>query len=180
MRLKKSYMLTPQKYAVRVDELNQSMRRHPRPPYEGLITGISAGVFFLIIGVIFVTRPGLYDAVQNFFLDFGIVRIPNLDVVYLPAPRSPSAHTTVYLAVEHFSYVWGIFQIFISALRVAVRSPLGKKAESISNIVSSLGTGFLVQNLLVETTMWFPFWAAIIMLLGVSLIVRAIILATAR
>lgn len=43
-----------------------------------------------------------------------------------------------------------------------------------------LGASYLVGTLLNETTMmedWFVFWAAIIMLIGVSLIVRAIILA---
>lgn len=44
-----------------------------------------------------------------------------------------------------------------------------------------LGASYVVGTFLNETTTlegWFAFWAAIIMLIGVTLIVRAIILAT--
>lgn len=98
----------------------------------------------------------------------------------------PLAHSVVYLAVEQFSYVWGLFQLVILALRFVARSPLGKKAETVSDIVFWLGAGFLTRTFLLETTRmsfisemtrWFVFWSGIIMLIGVSLIIRAIILA---
>ena len=55
-----------------------------------------------------------------------------------------------------------------------------KKAETVSNVIFWLGAGFLIRNFLSEmttTTTWFAFLAATIMLIGVSVIARAIILA---
>jgi len=87
--------------------------------------------------------------------------------------------------VEKFSFAMGLFQIVILLLRFIVRSQVGKKAETVSNLVFWLGASYLIRTLLIETTRftattgWFVFWAGIIMLIGASLIVRAIILALA-
>ncbi len=86
----------------------------------------------------------------------------------------------LYSAVTQFSLIWGLFQIVILALRIVVDSPFSKKAETASNLVFWLGASYLISTLLNETTTvetWFVFWAEVIMLIGVSLIVRAIILA---
>jgi len=154
---------------------------------ESLFSAISAGFFFVLVGAIFITTPNLFDRILDFFRDFDVVRVPNLGV-WLPAPAHPFAltHSVVYEAVERFSYIWGIFQVVILVLRFVARSPVNKDAETVSNIVFWLGTGFLIRTFLIETTRmpsfvgltrWFVFWAGIIMLLGVSLIIRGIILA---
>jgi len=168
--------------------LNESFEGFSHRHREGLISAISAGVFFILVGAIFLTTPNLFDRIIAFFRDFDLVRVPNLGNVYLPAPLFPRDHLVVYTAVEQFSYAWGLFQLVILALRFLVRSPVNKDAETVSNIVFWLGTGFLVRSLLIETvrlshitgiTRYYVFWAAIIMLLGVSLIIRAIVLAAA-
>lgn len=161
-------------------------RRHR----EGLISAISAGFFFMLVGAIFLTTPNLFNNIIDLFSDFDIRRVPNLDNVWLPAPVHPfsSTNRVVYTAVEQFSYAWGLFQLVILALRFVVRSPVNKDAETVSNIVFWVGTGYLIRTFLIETirfslftglTRWFVFWAGIIMLLGVSLIIRAIVLAAA-
>jgi hypothetical protein len=103
---------------------------------------------------------------------------------YLKNPNKPiplrNVICTVYLAASWFSFAWGIFLIALLALRILAHSPLQKKAENVSDIFFWLASGFLIGNFLNEaatTVMWFAFWAAIIMLLGVSLIIRAFILA---
>jgi len=165
--------------------LNQSSERFSLRHREGLISAISAGVFLLLVGATFLTTPNLFNEIIDFFSDFELVRVPNLGNLWLPAPAHPRAHSVVYLAVEQFSYTWGLFQLVILALRFVVRSPLNKDAETMSNIVFWVGTGFLTRTFLIETTRlpllaemtrWFVFWSGIIMLIGVSLIIRAIIL----
>jgi len=146
---------------------------------EGLFSAISAGFFFVLVGAIFVTTPNLFDKILKFF-DFDITSVPNTENLLLPAPKSPSAHLDVYSAVTKFSLVWGFYQIVILALRFVARSPLSKKAETASNLVFWFGASYLISTFLIETTKWFAFWAAIIMLIGVSLIVRATILVAAR
>lgn len=157
--------------------MKESSEGFPREYEEGFFSAISAGVFFVLVGAVFVTTPNLFERITAFFGDFDIVHVPNMEFLLL-APESPGTHSTVYSAVGRFSFVWGLFQIVILALRFVARSPLSKKAETVSNIVFWLGTGFLIHSFLNETTTvttWFAFWAATIMLIGVSLINRAII-----
>ena len=151
----------------------------PRKYREGIFSAIAAGFFFLLIGVIFVITPNLFQRTVDFFNDLGLERIPNT-AIYFVAPARPLLHQTVYRAAEQFSYAVGFLQIVILALRFFAGSPWNKKAESTSNLVFWIGAGYLIRMLLIGTTItmttWFVFWSAIIMLLGVSLVVRAIIL----
>jgi len=169
-------------------QLNESFEGFSNKHRESLISAISVGLFFVLIGSIFMTTPNLFEKILAFFRDFDIVRVPHTSNIFLPAPVHPFTHRVVYVAVEHFSYVWGLFQVVVLALRLVTRSPLRKDAETMSNIVFWLGTGFLTRTFLIETVRlpllaemerWFVFWSGIIMLLGVSLIVRAIVLAVA-
>jgi hypothetical protein len=155
---------------------------------EGLISGFSVGFFLIVVGALFVTTPTLYDSLVYFFNHFELARVSNLGI-YFPAPIRPftqTANLVVYRAVEQFSFIWGIFQIVILALRFVARSPARRFAETASNIVFWLGTGFLIRTFLLESitfpslfglTRWFTFWAALVMLIGVSLIIRGIVLA---
>jgi hypothetical protein len=164
---------------------------------EGLLSAISVGVFFLLVGAIFVVNSptnqiNLWDRIVDFLSNFDIRQVNNIGV-YLPAPVNPLRHSTVYLAAEQFCFVWGLFQIIILAIRFAVRSPLSKKAEAVSSIVFWIGASFLISNFLLDTrwtevyrgspnpalTVWFVFWSIMIILLGFSLIIRAIVLAVA-
>jgi hypothetical protein len=148
---------------------------------EGFVGVFSAGVFLILLGITFVVTPGFFDKILPFFGDFDLVQVPNISVgILLPAPRNPANHTTVYLAASWFSFAWGLCLIAFLALRILTDSPLQKKAENVSNIFSWLTTGFLIGNFLNEATTtvtWFAFWTVLIMLIGVSLIIRALILA---
>jgi hypothetical protein len=154
---------------------------------EGLINAVSAGFFLLLAGVLFVITPGLFQGIVDFFTGFTLKSIPHLSNVLVPVPENLAQHTVVYTAAGQFSLVWGIFQIIILALRFVVGSSIGKKAETVGNVISSLGTAYLIDVLLNSDSLssanpnalenWFVFWAALIMLIGVSLIVRAFILA---
>jgi len=152
---------------------------------ESLITGISAGFFLILLGALFIITPTLFSRIIDFFNNFDLlVRVPNT-IIYLPAPTTPLVHRTVYTAVEQFSFAFGVFQIVILALRFAARSPISKKAETTGNLIFWIGVGYLTRTLLLQPTRWtalttwFVFWAAVLMLVGVTLIIRAIILAVA-
>jgi hypothetical protein len=177
--------------------LDESSTRVSSRHTEGLLSAISVGVFFLLVGAIFVinsppNQTNLLDRIIALLRDFDTTQVHNLGV-YLPAPVHPLAHSTVYTAVEQFSFVWGLFQIIILAIRFAAGSTLNKKAEAVSNFVFWVGASFLISNFLLDArwtevwrgspnpamTVWFVFWSMIIVLIGFSLIVRAIVLAAA-
>jgi hypothetical protein len=173
------YASYSQNTVIVVNELNESSKCFPLKYRESIFSAISAGVFFIVVGAIFVTTPNLFDNILAFFSDFGLVGVPNSGFSF-PAPESPWTHSVLYSAVTQFSIIWGLFQIVILVLRFVVDSPYSKKAETASNLVYWLGASYLISTVLNETTTvetWFVFWAGIIMLIGVSLIIRAIILA---
>lgn len=159
---------------------------HRRGYREGIMSAISAGFFFILVGAIFIMTPSLFSRIIAFIEDFAIVQIPNT-VIYFFAPARPLllGHITVYRAVREFSLVWAIFQIVVLIIRAATRSTLGRIAETGSNIVFWFGATYLIGIFLIERTwltsspqltVWFAFWAAIIVLAGLTMIIRAIIL----
>lgn len=149
---------------------------------ESLISAVSVGFFLILVGVLFVMTPTLFSRIIAFFNDFDFLRVPNT-AIFLPAPASPLSHRVVYTAVEQFSFAFGVFQIVILALRFAARSTISKKADTAGNLVFWLGLGYLTRTLLLlptrwtALTTWFVFWTAVLILVGVTLIIRAIILA---
>jgi len=152
---------------------------------ESLITAVSAGFFLIFIGALFIITPALFNRVIDFFKNFdALVQVPNT-MIYLPAPTRPLDHDIVYTAVEQFAFAFGVFQIVILALRFAAGSPVNRKAETVGNLVFWIGAGYLTRTLLLHATRWtalttwFVFWAAVLMLIGVTLIIRAIIIAIA-
>ncbi|MGB8780991.1 MAG: hypothetical protein WCD81_10140 [Candidatus Bathyarchaeia archaeon] len=166
---------------------------------EGLLSAVSAGFFLLLIGVLFVIKPNLYADTVTFFNNFNATSaVPNTQI-QLPAPdaqRSATnstvheANLAVYSAAQQFSVAWGIFLIALLVMRFAFDSTWRRKAQNISNIVFWFGAIYLIQTWLIDPTNslpyptnaqpWFEFWSMIIVLIGASLIVRAICLAAYR
>ena len=123
--------------------------------------------------------PGSIGEIEAFLRDLTLVRVPNLGQIFLPAPTHPTAHGEFYVIIANFSLIWGIFQVFILALKVASKSSVSSKAETISSFISWLGANYLVTTFLMQGTLmgWFIFWALTLTLWGVSMLTRAIILA---
>jgi hypothetical protein len=161
-----------------VNHLNQN-KETSRKSQEGLFGAISAGFFFLLVGILFVVTPDLFGAIIDFFTDFKIVDVPHTNIM-LPAPQFSRLHLTVYEAAGQFSVALAVFQIVILALRFVIPSSWGKRAETVGNFVYWAGASFLIQSFLIENTQWFVFWSTIIILIGVSLIVRAAVMAISR
>lgn len=147
---------------------------------DGIIGALSVGVFLILIGVLFIVTPNLYNSLVNFFRNFEVVQVRNISGFYLPVPRDPAAHVIVYSAAAQFSSAWGIFLIGALIVRFFMHSPFYRKAQNISDIVFWLVASYLITQFLNDTTTrvdWFAFWASIIILIGVTLIIRAAVLA---
>jgi hypothetical protein len=103
--------------------------------------------------------------------------------ISLPAPANPAAHAVLYTAAFQFCIGLGILQVILLALRLMMYSPISKTAETIGNLVKWFGGAYLITTYLNNTTTisrWFMFWAGILIILGLSLIVRALVLLTKR
>ena len=156
-----------------------SAQKVPNRRRDGILSAVSAGAFLVVVGSLFIIHPNLIDKIVNFFNDFKLVNVLGQNNVMLPAPASVALHVDVYSVLQQFSIAWGVFFVAMLVVRFAVNSPTGKKAENISDIIFWFGAAYLIQTWLINSAKWFEFWAMILILLGISLIVRAAYLAAA-
>jgi hypothetical protein len=162
--------------------VNARTRRHSMG--ENLISGISVGTIFILIGIVFVlAQPNsLWDSIVDFFSHFTLRSVPTLGFS-LPAPANTAAHAVFYTAAFQFSIGLGILQIILLMLRLGMRSPIGKTAEVVGNLVFWFGAAYIITTYLGDfpnITQWFMFWAGILIMIGLSLIARALVLLTKR
>lgn len=149
---------------------------------EGLLSAIGVGFVFILFGIIYITTPGIWGSIVEFFSNMTTTVVPNTSV-YLPVPIHPNAHAVLYDAVFRFCLGVGILQIIILALRLGLHSLISRTAETVGNLVFWFGAVYLVSTYLNETTTtstWFIYWAGILVVLGLSLIVRALVLLAGR
>lgn len=152
--------------------------RRARGRGEGLLSAVAVGAVLILIGIVFVGTPNIFNNVEKFFGDFTAMEVPST-TIYLPAPAHPANHAELYGVLAIFSLGVSILQILMLALRLALGSPIRKTAETVGNLVFWFGATYLVNAFLNNTTtsdMWFMFWAALLVILGVSMIARALVL----
>ncbi|MBT8171864.1 hypothetical protein KJN74_03225 [Candidatus Bathyarchaeota archaeon] len=146
---------------------------------EGLFSAISAGFFLLLLGTIFVLNPNLFGETIDLLRDIAIVDVPNTDISFLGI-ESPPLHLAVYEAAFQISIALVVFQVIILGLRFVFQSSRIKRSETVGNIVYWSGTSYLIHLFLIENTQWFVFWSTILIIVGISLIIRAIFMAVTR
>jgi len=89
----------------------------------------------------------------------------------------------LYGAIFQFCIGLGILQVIFLALRLMLKSPIGKTAETMGNLVYWFGAAYLVTTYLNSTatiSKWFVFWAGILIILGLSFIARSFVLLAKR
>ena len=147
---------------------------------ERVYSAISAGAFFILLGIVYVINlpSNLWDEMVYFFGRFTLAEVPGTGIL-LPAPISPADHAALYGAVFQFCIGLGILQIIMLVLRFTSQSSIGKTAETMGNLVYWFGSAYLVATYLNSTTtisMWFVYWAGILIILGLSFIGRSFVL----
>lgn len=147
---------------------------------EGLITAIAFGGFLIIVGFLFVLTPNLWQDIVYFFNHITTRSVPvgglNSNIV-LPAPSNPAVHANLYRALLKFDLAFGVLQILILFVRLIAKSKIRRIAETLGNAVFWLGAAFLVNSFLFTGTLsgWFQYWAALIVVVGISLVARSIV-----
>ncbi len=150
---------------------------------EGMLSAVGIGLVFILFGIIYITTPSIWERIVDFFSNMTTTIVPNTPSIYLPVPIHPNAHAVLYDAVFRFCLGVGIIQIVILGLRAGLRSSINGMSETVGNLVFWFGAAYLVNTYLNSTTTtgtWFVFWAGILIVLGLSLIARALVLLTRR
>ena len=147
---------------------------------DGIISAVAVGAVFILIGIVFITTPNLATSIGDFFGDMTTAQFPfgsSSSTIALPAPAHPGSHTTVYSAWTQFDFGIGILQVVILVWRLMIGSPLRRKSETLGNLVFWFGAAFLTMSVLSvgTTTSWFEYWSALVMLVGITVVLRAII-----
>jgi hypothetical protein len=145
--------------------------------HEGLITAISIGGFFILLGAVFAFTPGIAEKTSAFFSDLTTVTFPfgsPGSTASLLAPAHPAEHQGFYTAVLTFLIGVGVLQIVILALRLVVHSHIRRIAQSVGDLIFWLGAAIVANVFLLTGTHngWFQFWSSLIVLIGLSLIAR--------
>ena len=146
------------------------------------MSAVAVGAVFILIGIVFVITPNLVNDANKFFSDFTTLQVPSTSI-QLPAPAHPANHAELYGAVGQFALGIAVLQVLMLALRLGLRSPTRRIAETVGNLVFWFGATYLIFTFLNDATTvqtWFTFWAAILVVLGASLIVRSLILFARR
>jgi predicted small integral membrane protein len=148
-----------------------------RSPHEGLITALAIGGFFIILGSVFAFTPDIVKNSNGFFSDLTTIAFPFGNpgsTMSLLAPAHPAEHQGFYAAVMNFLVGVGILQIVILALRLVLRSPIRRIAQSVGDLIFWLGAAIVANAFLLLGTHngWFQFWSSLIVIIGLSLIGR--------
>jgi len=147
---------------------------------DSFITALAFGGFLIIVGLIFALTPDLWQKITDFFNNMTTSTFPmgsSTSNIVLPSPLHPGEHKILYTALLQFDVAFGILQVVILGLRVWVHSKTSRIAETFGNAVFWLGAAVLVNVFLLTGTLgsWFEYWTTLIILVGVSLIARAIV-----
>ncbi len=159
---------------------NQGNKTLENKHQEGIITAIAFGGFLIIVGLLFALTPNLWENITAFFDHLTTKMFPYGSpgsTISLPAPANTAAHHALYNSLLQFDVAIGVLQIAIFALRIRARSRIGRIAETLGNAVFWLGAAVLVNSFLLPGTLkgWFEFWGALVMLVGISLVARALV-----
>jgi hypothetical protein len=154
--------------------------RHERYGHgDGFVSAVAFGGFLIIIGLIFALNASLWGSVLDFFRDINSRSVPfsGYSNVVLPAPSHPADHLMMYGALLQFDVAFGVLQLIILAIRLRVGSRTRRVAETLGHAVFWLGAAGAVYVFLLNGTLegWFEYWAALLIIMGISFIVRAIV-----
>jgi len=133
---------------------------------------ISFGTFLILVAVIYLTTPNIVQEVENFILDFSLVQV--FDNFWWPIPAN--SHPVLYTAAQRFCYAFGLVQLGILGLRFARKSSVHGKAETFSSVLFWLGAGYVLGMLSEGALSWLSFIGALIIVVGISIVARALVL----
>ena len=143
---------------------------------EALITAFSVAGFFIILGFVIAFTPDITHRTNAFLNDLTTVKynLGSTGTFNLIAPAHPSQHIGFFRAISEFFLALGILQVIFLVLRLGNRSPIRRTSETLGNLVFWLGGAVIANTYLLEGTRngWFEFWTGLILVLGISLIVR--------
>lgn len=131
----------------------------------------SFGFFLVLVGAFLIMYP-LVEEARAFLRDLTFT--PIVDHLYYPTPSSP--HPLFYRILRDFAIVWGIWLAFLTILQLATRDRARRVTHTLGDCVFWMGGAYLLNRIAFEALNFGTFLALLIVVAGLSLIVRALVL----
>jgi hypothetical protein len=134
---------------------------------------VEFGFFLILIGALFLVIQNLFGHAETFIRSFNQTQ-EIFSGIHVPVPNVSADNTEFYRATMYFCFASGAFRIIILILRFAAKSSIHKKAGILGGIVFWLGAGLLANTLVTSgSSYWLLFIGGLIVLIGLSVMVRA-------
>jgi hypothetical protein len=144
-------------------------RRHDEDNYAG---AISFGAFLILAALFYIVNSSLLSEANAFVHDFKLIQVYQSFWLF----ESSTNHPILYTAAAQFSYIFAFVHVVVLALLFAGRSSTRAKARTFSSIIFWLGAGYVLGILATGTLGWVSFLGALVVLIGISMVVRSTIL----
>jgi hypothetical protein len=133
---------------------------------------LSFGLFLILLGAIWMTTPNLTEDVKA-FVDSNNWHLENItENIAFPEPND--SHSILYTAAMQFSFIFGVLQIGILALRFAFHDSINKKAETVSGITFWFSISYFL-NMLVNGLSFFGFISGLVISGGLAIVTSSVV-----
>ena len=136
---------------------------------------MSFGAFLILIAIVYLITPNLLGEARAFIHDLKPIQISQNFWSLEPSAN----HPVLYIAAQQFCYLFGFVQVIILGLTFAKKDSARQKARTFSGIIFWMGAGYVFGILSTGTLAWVSFLGALVVLVGVSIVVRATVLLVA-
>jgi len=155
----------------------QSMSETQKKPRERMdwLGLFSFGFFILLVGIIWLSTPGLNEDVVSFLTPENWYNRRVVGDIYFPSPKPYIDYTVLYTAVMEFCFIFAVYHVVVLAIRFGLRESINRKAGTVSSIVFWFSAGSFVYWMANGTIGWFSFIGGLIVSVGLAIIASSVV-----
>jgi hypothetical protein len=133
----------------------------------------SFGFFILLVGIIWLSTPGLSDDIVSFLTPENWHNQQIFGGILFPYPKAN--YPILYTAVMEFCFIFAIFHVVVLAIRFGLRESINRKAGTVSSIAFWFSAGAFVYWLANGTIGWLSFIGGIVVSVGLAIVASSIV-----
>ena len=136
---------------------------------------LSFGFFILLVGIIWLSTPGLSEDISSFLTRENWSNKPIVGDINFPSPKPNIDHTILYTAVMQFCFIFAIFHVAVLIIRFGLRESINRKAGTVSSIAFWFSAGSFVYWLANGVIGWLSFIGGIIVSVGLAIVASSVV-----
>lgn len=132
---------------------------------------LSLGFFLILLGIMWMITPNIADHIRAFFSPENWHLAEVSQNILFPEPDYN--HPVLYNVASYFCLAFGVFQVIILGIRVALRDDLDKIGGTLSGTIFWIGMGYFFGMLASNAVGWFGLLAGFVIFVGISIIIQS-------